>query len=236
MLAPKIVARPNIPTCVHCMAAKLQLTNGSGANLRETSELVRCLLMFVVDSLYVAHGINSWLQAYPTMSIKSVHSSSGNSSRRRPRTYSDSDSGPTKRFKSDSRQHAASQPLSCSTDQCVPSCYGTELEIYSDGMQVDFYSDRCSLYAADERAEVECSKLEEHPLGIFALLPPEIFHLVLSLLEISDVDAVARTSSEMCAAICGYVYTPAGLNSVLPQYSEGDFAEPMEFHQLGMTL
>ena len=166
------------------------------------------------------------------MSIESIHPRPGNSSRRRPRTYSDDDSGFTKRFKSDSRQHAVSRALSCSTDQCVPSCYGAELEIYPDGLQVDFYDDPCSPCAMDKKAD-GCSELEEHPFGSFAVLPPEIFHLVLSLLEISDLDALARTSAEMCAAVCGYVYTPAGLNSVLPQYSEGDFAEPMEFNRLG---
>ena len=166
------------------------------------------------------------------MSVKSIHPRPGNSSRRRPRTYSDGESGLTKRFKSDSRQHAVSQALSCSTDQCVPSCYGAEFEIYSDGLQLDFYDDPCSSYAVDKKAE-ECRKLEEHPLGSFALLPPEIFHLVLSLLEISDLDVLARTSAEMCVAVCGYVYTPVGLSRVLPQYSEGDFAEPMEFNQLG---
>ena len=169
------------------------------------------------------------------MSTQSVHPLPGYSSRRRPRTYSDSDNGFSKRFKGDSRQCAVSQPSSCSTDQCVPSCYGVEVEIYSDRLQVDFYDDPCSLHAVNKKTEVECSKLEEYPLGNFAVLPPEIFHLVLSLLEISDLDALAMTSAEMCAAVCGYVYTPAGLNSVLPQYSEGDFAEPMEFNQLGTT-
>ena len=166
------------------------------------------------------------------MSTESIHPRPA----RRPRTYSESDSGSgfTKRFKSDNGQHAVSHPLSCSTDQCVPSCYGAELEIYSDGLQVDFFDDPCSShYVVDKTAE-ECSKVEEHPLGSFAVLPPEMFHLVLSLLEISDIDALARTSAEMCAAVCGYVYTPVGLNSVLPQYSEGDFAEPVEFNQLGM--
>jgi hypothetical protein len=168
------------------------------------------------------------------MSVKSVHPRAGNSSRKRPRTYSDSDSGTTKRFKSISRQYAVSQ--SCSTDQCVPSL-GAELEIYySDGLQVDFYDDPCSSCKADKKTEEEeCNKLEEHASGNFALLPPELFHLILSLLEVSDLDALAVTSAGMCAAVCGYVYTPAGLSSVLPQYSEGDFAEPMEFNQLGMT-
>ena len=173
------------------------------------------------------------------MSVKSVHPRPGNLSRRRPRTYSDSnvDSRPIKRFKSVSGQYAVSQPFKiCSTDQCVP-LFGAELEIYSDGLQVDFYDDPYSPHKVDKKTEEEdCSKLEECPLGSFALLPPEIFHLVLSLLEISALDTLARTSAGMCAAVCGYVYTPAGLSSVLPQYSEGDFAEPMEFNRLGMTL
>ena len=165
------------------------------------------------------------------MSTKSIPE---NSSRRRTRTYSASDSGLTKRFKSDSVQHTVSQPLSCSTDQCVPSCCGAELEIYSDGLQVDFFDDSCSSCYVVHKTVKEHSKVEEQPLGGFVALPPEIFHVVLSLLEILDIDALARTSAEMCAAVCGYVYTPVGLNSVLPQYSEGDFAEPMEFNQLGM--
>lgn len=167
------------------------------------------------------------------MSVKSVHPMPGNSSRKRPRTYNDSniESRPIKHFKDVSGRYAVSRPFKvCSTDQCVPS-FGAELEIYSDGLQVDFYADPCSVDKKTE--EKECSRLEEHPFGSFALLPPEIFHLVLSLLEISALNALARTSAGMCAAVCGYVYTPAGLKSVLPQYSEGDFAEPMEFNRLG---
>ena len=162
---------------------------------------------------------------------KSIHLRPGNSSRKRPRTY-ESDSGFTKRYKSDYEQYAVSRPLSCNTDQCVPSCNGDESLFpvaHNDGLQLDFFDDYCLSNSIDKKSE-------EHPLGSFAVLPPEMFHLVLALLENSDLDVLASTSAEMCVAVCGYVYTPVGLNFVLPQYSEGDFAEPLEFNHLGMTL
>ena len=155
-----------------------------------------------------------------------VHLTSGSSSRRRRRTH-EIDSAFTKRYKSDYEQDV-SQPLSCSSDQSVPC--NDDSDVFSAAIdceqQTDFFDDPFIHYGIDE-------KVEDHPLGSFSVLPPEIFHLVLRLLENSALDALASTSGEMCAAVSGFVYTLGGLNLVLPQYSEGDFAEPLDFNCLG---
>lgn len=179
----------------------------------------------------------------PVMS-KSVHLRPGISSRRRSRASesANGDSGPTKRQRtnvsfqlssSDHHQHTAShQPLLCSMefgDQRVPSQNGDVLLFSADpddGLQL-------SLFDSPSSSTVKMEAGRKHPLGYFAVLPTEIFHLVLALLENSDLGVLANASGEMCIAVCGYVYTPAGLDLVLPQYSKGDFAEPWEFTQLG---
>ena len=183
---------------------------------------------------------------------KTVHLKPGISSRRRPRASdnSNSDDGITKRQKSNPNiqsntkdfcmQAASLQPLSHMTcnlefgDQLVPSQSFGVFSVANEGFQLNFFDDTCNCLSSDNDTKVEVNK--EHPLGYFSLLPTELFHYMLALLENSDLSTLASLSAEMCTVVCGYVYTPIGLNHVLPQYSEGDFVEPMKFTEIGLLV
>ena len=127
--------------------------------------------------------------------------------------------------------HALSLPsvLEFSGDQHVPAQTGDELLTTSEDELNFFYEPN-----SPDKDDIITNAKEEHPLGCFLTLPTEIIHLILALLENSDLAALASVSAEMCVAVCGYVYTPTGLNNILPKYLEGEFADPMEFTKLGV--
>lgn len=170
----------------------------------------------------------------------SIHLRSGASSRRRHRVSdaTNSEGVPTKRRRTSSLSISdsqlltgTSQPVACSvgcSDQCVPTQSHEQLspDRCSEGYLPDFYNDAILSKEEDKQSS-------GHPLGYFASLPTELFHGVLSLLESSDLATLASVSSEMCSAVCGYVYSPGGLHLVLPQYSEGNLADTSEFSELG---
>lgn len=176
---------------------------------------------------------------------KATHPRPGTSSRRRSRVPEVVNNDvPTKRMKtsfsiqssasdSDYHEHAPpQQSLPCRvgfSDQCVPSQGSDELLSMSSD-ELNFFDEPC----LSKMKYVKVDTNKDHPLGYFAALPTELFHLVLKFLDNVDLGSLANVSAEMCIVVCGYVYTPVGVCNVLPKYSEGDFAEPMEFTELGV--
>lgn len=180
------------------------------------------------------------MHSHKAVMPKTVNLRPGNSYRKRPTPIdsTSSNNGHPKRRRTDASivKCECQSALSFSaefSDQLVPSEGGDMLISVTPGddFQLNFFDDPCLPNVIDAMVEVEAK--EEHPLGYFATLPTELFHLVLALLDNSDLGTLANVSVEMCIVVCGYVYSTAGLNNVIPQYSEGDFAEPMEFTHLG---
>lgn len=128
-------------------------------------------------------------------------------------------------------EHALSLPsvLEFSCDQHVQGQSDDELLSTSE-VELNFFYEPNS----PDKDDMVMNAKERHPLGWFATLPTEIIHLILASLENSDLAALASVSAEMCVAVCGYVYTRTGLNNILPKYLEGEFADPMEFANLGV--
>lgn len=161
--------------------------------------------------------------------LKSVEVGDNGVPKKRRRIYSNIQSSIPD---TDDYKHAPSLPsmLEFSCDQHVPAHSGDELFSTSDDELNFFYEP-----SSPNMEDIIMNANEEHPLGNFAILPTEIIHSILSSLEKSDLAVLASVSAEMCVAVCGYVYTPTGLNNILPKYSEGGFADPMDFTELGVS-
>ena len=115
-------------------------------------------------------------------------------------------------------------------DSASKSCHGNQVVPDDDGARfapdADFenlWDEDCSSSTVEKQVQL-CD-----PKGYFVLLPTEVLHALLTLLDHRELAALGRTSSELLYAVEGFVFTHAGVRHVLPPLT----GSPSHFAALG---